>query len=988
MDNLQTNIKKLLTLTEAYELSNIRTILDSAPTDQKGDLFEEYLAELYKGNGWLAQVTGEKGDAGADLLLRHPETPEKVSIVIQAKNHKIPLTFDNTKIELIKFEEQAKKKYKCDSYSIVCINGYVKEALKLNQFNMSLLDWRYITELIKNYDKSNTTKPRLELIAHNLNTYNKTKELFKTKQRVSTIQATGTGKSYLIGQHLLDNVDKQCLVLAPSIFILEQQQRLLPWLTNVAYMTYSKASYSTCDDWSGIKPEFIVLDEFHRGGADKWGDGLQRLFTAAPDAKVFGTTATHIRYLDNARNMADELFEGTIANEITLQEAIARNILPAPYYVSALYSFKEEVEQIQQDISNCKATFEDRESATEEITRLAVDWESSSGVPDILDKHLKDVTGKFIVFCEDIESMDVMQDEVSTWFRKAAKKRNQTVKRKSYIIQSQQTDSENKTTIKEFTNESTDKSVHILLAVNMLNEGLHIKGISGVILLRKTTSPIIYFQQIGRCLQVNGGLQPVIFDLVNNMANVQSQHLQESIEKAIDIEQEKRNELGLPTLSHDLHIIDETYDLKLKLDEVERRLGMDLNSFDRGFKMLVDYKEEYGHCIVPSDYKNNSEYLLGSWCNNNRNAHNIKALSQEKIERLNELGFVWNKFDHFWSIGFEALKTYKNEYGDTFVPNKYVDSSGFNLGSWVATQRYNSRKKIFNIDKEKLLNSIGFTWDIEQALWNENLKDLAVYVKQHGHAKVPRKYLSTNNRSLGHWLSSQNVLYKKEQLSDLKINQLLNFGVIFNPFEIMWEDNFIALENYFEEFGDSLVPREYITDKGIKLGDWVNNIRKKHSKNTITSEQINKLNSLKFVWNCKALEVTIGLRELNCYIQDNGDSFVPTRFKTDSGYSLGRWVTTCRKNFLIDKIEPELAKQLNEIGFVWDALDYRWEKAFDSLVSYEKEHGHCKVPQKYIDVEGIALGAWVSTCRTNYYKNKLAPERVTKLESINFKWKN
>ena len=48
-----------------------------------------------------------------------------------------------------------------------------------------------------------------------------------------------------------------------------------------------------------------------------------------PDAKLLALTATNVRYLDNNRDMAEELFDGRIASEMTLSEAIVRGVLPA-----------------------------------------------------------------------------------------------------------------------------------------------------------------------------------------------------------------------------------------------------------------------------------------------------------------------------------------------------------------------------------------------------------------------------------------------------------------------------------------------------------------------------------------------------------------------------------------------------------------------------------------------------------------------------------
>lgn len=47
--------------------------------------------------------------------------------------------------------------------------------------------------------------------------------------------------------------------------------------------------------------------------------------------------------------MAEELFEGNIASEMTLGEAIVKEILPEPKYVIAMYSYKKELEQLKNE---------------------------------------------------------------------------------------------------------------------------------------------------------------------------------------------------------------------------------------------------------------------------------------------------------------------------------------------------------------------------------------------------------------------------------------------------------------------------------------------------------------------------------------------------------------------------------------------------------------------------------------------------------------
>ena len=68
----------------------------------------------------------------------------------------------------------------------------------------------------------------------------------------------------------------------------------------------------------------------------------------------------------------------------------------------------------------------------------------------------------------------------------------------------------------------------------MLNEGLHLENISGVLLLRPTRSSIVWHQQIGRAIEANNTNTPVIIDAVNNFSAVgQGMELMREIKDAI-----------------------------------------------------------------------------------------------------------------------------------------------------------------------------------------------------------------------------------------------------------------------------------------------------------------------------------------------------------------------------------------------------------------------------------------------------------------------
>jgi len=77
-----------------------------------------------------------------------------------------------------------------------------------------------------------------------------------------------------------------------------------------------------------------------------------------------------------------------------------------------------------------------------------------------------------------------------------------------------------------------DTELSVCLSVAMLSEGVH--GIDGVILLRDTISPNLYYQQIGRVFSVDMDTVPIIFDLVANCESIMDCSLKNDLLEAID----------------------------------------------------------------------------------------------------------------------------------------------------------------------------------------------------------------------------------------------------------------------------------------------------------------------------------------------------------------------------------------------------------------------------------------------------------------------
>ncbi len=627
MSSILSTIKSLLGSKDA---DGLKAYLEGLKATEKGEAFEWFLELLYSGNGYTAVRQGGKGDLGADILL-YDSAKEGIYCIIQAKNHSSPLNVDDTVTELNKFETKASRKYDCREFELISMNGFVSEAAKLSRFRLNLRDWSYVEGLIQTYDPDNPSQPVIRLHAHNQVTFDTAMASLEAGKRVACIQATGTGKSYVIAKTMNRFPKKKKLVIAPSHHILRQQKSVAPWLNrSTRYITYASARNLKSDDLKKMNPSLIVLDEFHRAGADVWGSGVERILKQCPDAKVLGTTATPIRYLDGERDMSDELFDEEAVN-LSLAEAIQRNILPSPNYIASLYTLNEEADDLLDTLSKSALSAEEKGKIKGEIEQAKVDWEKSSGVPQILKKYLSNNTNnKFIVFCKDKRHLDELEDEVRKWIRKT----DLFEDRETYRVYSGYRKSD--ANLKAFLETKDKKTAHILMAIDMLNEGFHAPDVGAVLLFRPTESPRIFYQQIGRCLQVGSDGEPTIFDFVNNFQSIRAGDFLRDIQEAGEKERELREEFGLNAdYQPEIHVHDECLEILKTIQEIDTRL----ESWEIRFQELVAYKQDHGDCLVPFRWKNKQ---LGRWVLKQRELRKKDKLDAQKFKRLDELGFFWN----------------------------------------------------------------------------------------------------------------------------------------------------------------------------------------------------------------------------------------------------------------------------------------------------------------------------------------------------------
>ena len=227
------------------------------------------------------------------------------------------------------------------------------------------------------------------------------------------------------------------------------------------------------------------------------------------------------------------------------------------------------------------------------------------------------------------------------------------------------------------------------------------------------------------------------------------------------------------------------------------------------------------------------------------------------------------------------------------------------------------------------LSVLGYvpSWPAWFDLFLEKLKE---YKKERGHCQVPKSYKCPED---GYHLGERVMVVRSAKrgkgnvtLTDEMTKELDAIGFVWDPRE--WFPEFLVrLREYKREHGHCQVPTSYKwPEDGYHLGERVRGVRSaKRGKGTVilTDEMTKELDAIGFVWDPKEWfpEFLVRLKE---YKKEHGDYQVPTSYKCpEDGYKLGtrvKGVRQAKRGIGRIKVTPEMIKELDAIGFVWEVI--------------------------------------------------------------------
>lgn len=836
----------------------------------------------------------------------------------------------------------------------------------------------------------------ISLFPHNATAYHAALSMMQKTGKAAIVHPTGTGKSFIGFKLCEEHPDKTICWLSPSEYIFKTQLENISAVSNgykpnnIAFFTYARLMNLTGREIAEIQPDYIVLDEFHRAGAEEWGKGVRKLLNRYSDRPILGLSATNVRYLDNQRDMASELFDGNLASYMTLGEAIVRGILNAPKYVLSVYSCRKSLKKYEERVhrQKSKAT---RDAAEEYLEELRRSLDKAEGIDEIFKKHITDKNGKYIVFCSDYEHLCEMTEKVPEWFGEIDK--NSRI----YKVYS-----EDPSTDEAFAAFKQDSSEHLklLFCIDMLNEGVHVDDVSGVILLRPTVSPIIYKQQIGRALSASKKTHPVIFDIVLNIENLYSIGAIEDemqVATAYYRSHGERDKIAV----ENFRIYDEVRECRSLFNRLNDALSA---SWECMYSVAKRYYETHGDLEVEKRYITEEGYSLGTWIRTQRLVYAGKSrgiLTDEQAEKLDAIGMRWESVkDLAWEKNYSAAKAYYAERGDLLPKVTDKACRDVKLGQWISQLRTYRKSGICSAylteERIKKLDEIGMVWDVPDYLFEKNYAALLEYYKENGNADVPSYYVTEDGLRLGTWVfnirSRKKKIRQGAELTEEQIKRLDELGFCWKGRqENAWEKAYAAVCEYKAKHKDLKIPVAYVTEDGLNLGVWLR--RQIDIGERLSQEKKEKLLALGVNFEkTDSWEVRYAL--VKAYYEEHGNLNVPPKYKAN-GIWLSKWVNEQRQIYIGNRGKKRLTdfqvKRLNEIGMVWENLNRlknidAWEARYREAKKYYDARGNLAVPMDYVGTDGKKLALWIISQRRYYAKGKLNKDQVERLSTIGMVW--
>ena len=836
------------------------------------------------------------------------------------------------------------------------------------------------------------------LYKHNAVAYEKVKETMQSNDRTCIIHATGTGKSFIALQLMMDYLEaspnNHIYYITPLNGIKEQINEHINALglpqeifNNIEFVTYQALTTKSRNELESLNIDMLVVDEFHHLGAREWTAAINKIIESHPKLKIFGMSATSVRERGTSKedDVAESFFGGNVASAYDLAQAIADGVLPAPQYHAALTFLEDECKELEEKVKNGKASAEEKNEYNKIISSIKkqISMMEVESTTDIIRKYIKP-NGKYIYFCPKGVDIKELQDNFLRMLPEESRNNVEFYQ----VHSSEYSTLENQTNHHNFYNNidqngnNSSQKLRVMFAIDMYNEGIHVPDIDGVIMGRNTQSEIVFYQQLGRALAVkkkndNDDIKlesPLVIDLMDNFRSILKLYnkIQEKNEK---LEQEKTNEITefesknySETASVPLNfgINEELIDIITKLEEIKYKINSILG-FEKKLKEAYDYLQTEGH--LPNsrnvDIKFSDGVIMGIWITRNK-------LLFQQIQNENEYAkAIIQELEKIKGLSFEEKLKEAYDYLQIngHLPNsRNVDikfSDGAIMGGWLSK----SKQILFQIQEENeyakaIIQEFGLSFE-------EKLKEAYDYLQAEGHLPNSRNVdiKFSDGAIMGGWLSkSKQILFQIQEENEYAKAIIQEFGLSFEE-KLKEAYNYLKINGHLPN-GQN---KEIKFSDGKLMGSWLrrnkSKIQKMQEENEYAKTIILELERK------KGLSFDDKLKEAYDYLKAKGHlpPLDDTEIKFSDGAIMGGWLSKNKLQFQQKQGENQFAKAI--IQELKGRKKISFEEKLKEAYDYLQNKGYLPtLDDKNIEFsDGTVMGSWLSTNKS----------KLQELEEIN-----
>ncbi|WLR46555.1 DEAD/DEAH box helicase family protein [Halobacillus litoralis] len=474
--------------------------------------FERALGRLLVHKGWEhVAVVGGSGDNGADVIASNGKKEMVYQVKYRSKGGAVGK-------EIVEDVKRAMEFYNINNGCVVT-NGYLSKGaldylknLKKSAYNVSFIEGRRLLAI-------NDNLPLWPVSNHELREYqalalNSILQSFRNGDRSALlVLATGLGKTFVAGKFLSQVYrrysDMKVLILANKDDLIKQfdtalwphlpkgiathlwdEQEKPKFNEGTTLATFQSVFNQIKSNRSLPDYNIVIIDECHHAGADTYKAVIEHI---SPDF-LLGMTATPFRTDD--RDITEIFGKPVYSMDIIkgMKHGFLARVDYRIYTDNIDWDFVEKNSKKSLTVKDLNKKLFIPSRDDEIITLIKNVWE-------------KERVNRAILFCASIEHCMQMEKSLLSYGYKARAlfAGLDPWAREKYL--------------REFRQGKID----MLLAVDILNEGIDIPEVDLVIFLRVTHSRIIFLQQLGRGLRLSPGKKKVtVLDFVTDIKRVAS----------------------------------------------------------------------------------------------------------------------------------------------------------------------------------------------------------------------------------------------------------------------------------------------------------------------------------------------------------------------------------------------------------------------------------------------------------------------------------